>query len=339
MTLHPVCIPAGLSGARLDKALSALLPGFSRSRIQQLLAQGCVTRDGSVIADASQKVKPEEEYRLAEPPPVASHIAPVAMNLRILFEDAHMLIIDKPPGMTVHPAPGHRDDTLVNALLAHCGASLSGIGGVTRPGIVHRIDKDTSGLLAVAKHDEAHKALAAQLANRSLKRVYQCVVWGAPSPPSGRISGNIGRSPKNRQKMAVLASGGKEAVTHYRTLETFAVASSGFRVPGKQSPATRNSQLATAALVECRLETGRTHQIRVHMKHSGHALVGDPVYGASPRGAQTADFAKQFPRQALHAAQLALLHPITLKPMEFLSPLPEDMQTLILQLRALKNRP
>lgn len=279
------------------------MPGFSRNRLQQLILQGQVTAEGATITDASAKVKPGETYIITIPPLISLDLLPSAIELSVVFEDADLLVIDKPAGMTVHPGPGHTDDTLVNALLAHCGASLSGIGGVMRPGIVHRIDKDTSGLLVVAKHDGAHKHLSAQLAARTLKRQYLAVVKGIPRPGSGRIDAPIARAPTNRKKMAVVGSG-KAAVTHYKIEEAF----------------------KDAALVHCILETGRTHQIRVHLSHIGHPLVGDQAYG---RKGKIFDF----PRQALHATQLNLLHPITEKEMEFLSPLPQDMQQLLAELR------
>jgi len=287
------------AGGRLDKCLAARLPDLSRNRVQQLIAQGHVTEGGATITDAARKVKLTEIYKIIIPPPAPLDLKPSMTPLCIVFEDAHLLVIDKPPGMTVHPGPGHYYDTLVNALLAHCAGSLSGIGGVMRPGIVHRIDKDTSGLLVVAKNDAAHKHLAAQLAGRTLKRQYLALVKGVPKPPAGRVEAPIGRSPANRQKMAVTAKG-KPAVTHYQTVEKF----------------------KDAALLRCQLETGRTHQIRVHMSHIGHPLVGDPVYG---RKGKLFDFK----RQALHAAQLVLIHPATNEAMEFTSVLPQDMEQLI----------
>ena len=217
-TIHTVTVAAEDEGMRLDKFLAAQLPELSRSRLQQLIDQACVTcRDQhsqKPIDDASRKVKPGQEYRIVIPETVASHILPQEIDLTIVYEDKDLLVINKPAGMTVHPGAGNPDMTLVNALLAHCGDTLSGIGGVARPGIVHRIDKNTSGLLAVAKHDAAHLALSAQLVDRSLKRTYAAVVWGAPEPKAGKITGNIGRSISNRQKMAVVKKGGKPAITH-----------------------------------------------------------------------------------------------------------------------------
>jgi 23S rRNA pseudouridine1911/1915/1917 synthase len=297
-------ITASETGQRLDKCLTARLPEFSRSRIQQLLVQACVTAGGITITDANLKVKPGDIFVVDIPPAVPMTVSASDIPLTIVFEDKHLLVIDKPAGMTVHPAPGHHDDTLVNALLAHCGDSLSGIGGVMRPGIVHRIDKDTSGLLVVAKHDSAHRHLAAQLAERTLKRQYIAIVRGMPKPLSGTIDAAIARSPANRQKMTVVKSGGRPSVTHYKTEEIF----------------------ENAALVRCKLETGRTHQIRVHLTHIGYPIIGDPVYGG--RGKVIA-----FPRQALHAANLTLIHPETGEEMEFSSPIPQDMQELLIKLR------
>lgn len=236
----------------------------------------------------------------------------------MVFEDAHLIVIDKPAGMVVHPAAGNADGTLVNALLNHCGPSLSGIGGVRRPGIVHRIDKDTSGLLVAAKTDAAHQGLMALFARHDIERVYTAVVWGHPSPRKGTITGNIGRSTANRQKMAVVSSGGKEAITHYCVIEPLA---------------------ANTSLVQCQLETGRTHQIRVHMATQGHPLVGDPVYGRSRavgrRGLSDvqSNILKNFKRQALHAGTLGFVHPVTGKALHFESPLPEDMNRLVAALR------
>lgn len=311
------------AGQRLDKFLAGKLPGFSRSRVQGLLEQALVTCNGETVTSASCKIKTGNKYQVIIPEAAPSHIEPQAMELDIVYEDAHLLVINKPAGLTVHPAPGNRDRTLVNALLAHCGDSLSGIGGVARPGIVHRIDKDTSGLLVVAKNDAAHNFLSAQLAGHTLGRTYTAIVWGVPRPAQGTITGNIGRSPINRQKMAVVKNGGKAAITHYTTLQTL------------------SSKLA--AFVECRLETGRTHQIRVHFLHIGCPLVGDPTYGqaTSRRLGQniykhipenTRSALQDFKRQALHASELRLIHPQTKKEMSFSCPLPADMLELLEQL-------
>ena len=317
------------SGTRLDKFLSARLPELSRSRLQALIAQGCVTCKGERVEDTSAKVKALQEFILEIPDTVPTHMIAQDIALDIIYEDEHLLIINKQAGLTVHPAPGHHDGTLVNALLAHCGETLSGIGGVARPGIVHRIDKDTSGLLVVAKHDSAHTHLSEQLSIRTLKRTYNAILWGEPKTVSGTITGNIGRSTTNRQKMAVVKSGGKEAITHYKTLETFA-------------PTNLKTPLAT--LVECNLETGRTHQIRVHFTHINNPLIGDPAYGqpTSQRLNHGAyknldkprrDALLSFKRQALHARALGLIHPATGKPMKFECPLPDDMLALLAALR------
>lgn len=327
-TIHKVEIHEDMAGQRLDKCISLLIPALSRSRVQSLIAAGALTCKGEQCKDAAAKVRSGMLLELRVPEAQPSHLQPQAMALDIMYEDEHLLVLNKPAGLTVHPAPGHPDHTLVNALLAHCGDSLSGIGGVSRPGIVHRIDKDTSGLMVVAKHDTAHAHLSAQLSTRTLGRIYQAVVWGQPPSTHGRIEGNIGRSSANRQKMAVVRSGGKEAITHYRTLESFTC---------------EGRSLPLASLVECKLDTGRTHQIRVHMAHAGNALLGDPLYGQSTRARlhnlHTLDDAlKQslmcFERQALHAAQLSLIHPHTAKSMRFECPLPEDMQCLLKALRA-----
>lgn len=317
------------SGTRLDRFLTLQLPDMSRSRLQDLIAQGCVTCNGELVENSSAKVKCGQIFTLTIPETVASHIVAQDIALDVVYEDDHLLVINKPAGLTVHPAPGHPDMTLVNALLAHCGDSLSGIGGVARPGIVHRIDKETSGLLVVAKHDTAHIALSAQLADRSLSRTYTAMVWGEPKLREGTITGNIGRSSANRQKMAVVKSGGKAAVTHYKTIETF-------------TPAGMKSALAS--LIECKLETGRTHQIRVHFAFIGNALLGDPVYGQTTSSrlqsnqyksipASLRDALLHFKRQALHARALGLIHPDTQKAMQFACELPDDLKTLIAALR------
>ncbi len=301
-------IPSDLAAQRLDKALAALVvePPLSRARIQALLAQGHVRLGDGVVSDSSRKVKVGEVYTLTLPPPEKAEMEAQPLALDILYEDQDVIVINKQAGLVVHPAPGHRDQTLVNALLAHCGNTLSGIGGVARPGIVHRLDKDTSGLMVVAKNDAAHQALAAQFADRSLSRIYHALVWGVPTPPSGSLDGSIGRSPKDRKKMAVTAKG-RVALTHYRMMESFGAVS----------------------LIECKLATGRTHQIRVHLAHLGHPLVGDPTYGKGKSGKGV----PSFPRQALHAKSLRFIHPRTGQARVFDSPLPEDMQGLIKKLK------
>lgn len=251
MTQNHFLVPIDdmFAGLRIDKSLSLALPELSRSRIQSLIENGHVRCAGKTVTDGARKVKPGESYEIEIPEAVPSYLAPQKIDLDIVYEDDDLLVINKQAGLTVHPGAGNPDKTLVNALLAHCGETLSGIGGVARPGIVHRIDKDTSGLLVVAKNDATHVHLSEQLATRSLKRTYHAIVWGAPKLKAGTVTGNIGRSPANRQKMAVVKSGGKEAVTHYKVVASL------------QSP--------VASVVECNLETGRTHQIRVHMLHIG----------------------------------------------------------------------
>ncbi|MBO4644488.1 MAG: RluA family pseudouridine synthase [Alphaproteobacteria bacterium] len=296
---------------RLDKWL-AQVTELSRSRISALIEQGQVFLNKEALRDQDRKTAPNEVYRIILPPPIEA--VPVAQEipLEIIYEDNDLLVLNKPAGMVVHPAAGNHEGTLVNALLAHCRQSLSGIGGVIRPGIVHRLDKETSGLMVVAKNDEAHQGLSEQFAVHSLERSYLALVWGMLSPSSGVIETQIGRSSVNRKKMAVVASGGKRAETHYQMVETYAA--------GKIS------------LVKCTLKTGRTHQVRVHMTALGHSLIGDKMYGKAPKGAQQSDLlteAAKFPRQALHSYKMSFVHPITHKTMNFEIPLPPDMRRLI----------
>ncbi len=297
-------------GGRLDKAL-AEASGLSRERVKALLAEGCVKLGGSPAASPSASVAAGAEFTIAVPAPAAPAAAPQNIALDIVFEDADLIVVDKPAGMVVHPAAGNPDGTLVNALLHHCGdGGLSGIGGVARPGIVHRIDKDTSGLLVIAKSARAHEGLAAQFADHSITRTYRAICGGHPIPPSGRIATLIGRSDRNRKKMAVLEEGtrrGKHAITHYSTVK----------------------RLAHCALIECRLETGRTHQVRVHLASIGHALIGDPVYGRTPAPLRALLKETGFARQALHAATLGFIHPASGERVEFHAPTPADMQELI----------
>ncbi len=281
------------------------------------MAEGHVTLMAGVEKierDASRKAKAGDSYRVLLPPPEAASPEAQVIHLDIVFEDKDLLVINKPAGMVVHPAPGNRDKTLVNALLGYCGASLSGIGGVARPGIVHRLDKDTSGLIVVAKNDLAHQGLTAQFADRSLSRTYQAVVWGEPVPLAGVIDAPIGRHSRDRVRMAV-TSRGKHAVTHYNVIDVLAE--------------------GVASFVECRLETGRTHQIRVHLAHIKNPVAGDPAYG--PRRPKTvkpaAELLRQFPRQALHAMELKFEHPRNGKPMMFKVEMPKDMAGLIKKLR------
>ncbi len=294
---------------RLDKAL-AEATGLSRARIQTLIADGHVTLDGKPETSAKAKVAPGAAFRIAVPAAVEAEARPQDIPLTIAYEDDHLIVIDKQAGMVVHPAAGNPDGTLVNALLHHCKGELSGIGGVARPGIVHRIDKDTSGLLVVAKTDKAHEGLARQFKDHSIERRYLAICGGHPIPPEGTIATRIGRSDANRKKMAVLdknSSRGKHAVTHYKTVK----------------------RLEHCALIECRLETGRTHQVRVHCASIGHALLGDPLYGRTPAPLRKLLKEKNFSRQALHAAQLGFEHPISHKWIEFSSEIPADMRELI----------
>jgi 23S rRNA pseudouridine1911/1915/1917 synthase len=297
------------SAGRLDKAL-AEASGLSRERIKALLADGAITVAGRRVASGSAKVAAGEAFSIALPPATPLDTVAQDIPLSVVFEDEHLIVIDKPAGLVVHPAAGNLDGTLVNALLHHCAGQLSGINGTLRPGIVHRIDKDTSGLLVVAKSDAAHEGLARQFADHSIERTYLAVCGGRPNPPDGRIEARIGRSDANRKKMAVLPAAsnrGKHAVTHYRTIRT----------------------LEHAALIECRLETGRTHQVRVHLASIGHPLLGDPVYGRTPAPLRGLLSELGFRRQALHAASLGFVHPVSGERLVFASDLPADMAELI----------
>ena len=296
----------GAAGWRLDRALAAAVPALSRERIKALISSGAVEGPTGLVRDPSAKAA-AGGYRLTIPEPKPAHNVAQEIPLAIVHEDEHLLVVDKPAGMVVHPAAGNFDGTLVNALLHHCAGRLSGIGGVARPGIVHRIDKDTSGLLVVAKTDLAHEGLARQFARHSIHRAYLAVVAGLPSPPSGTVDAPLARSAANRKKMAIVEGGrGKRAVTHYRTLQP----------------------LREAALVECRLETGRTHQVRVHMASIGHPLLGDPVYGRTRPAHRELLKSLGFHRQALHAAELGFEHPVSKQNLSFKSALPSDIQEL-----------
>ena len=303
-----ITLPATAAGLRLDKALAEAVPLYSRERLKNLVQGGRLSGPAGVIWDPATKMKGGEALTLDVPEARPSDTVAQDIPLTIVHEDDHLLVVDKPAGLVVHPAAGNYDGTMVNALLHHCAGRLSGIGGVARPGIVHRIDKDTSGLLVVAKTDKAHEGLAAQFARHDVDRRYTAVVGGVPVPPAGRIEGALARSTTNRQKMSIVKDGrGKHAITHFRTVAAF----------------------DGAAQVECRLETGRTHQIRVHMASIGHALLGDAVYGRTP--GKLAPLLKDlaFERQALHAATLGFVHPVTQEKLCFESPLPADMVALI----------
>lgn len=301
-------------GQRLDRALAILAPDVSRARWQAMIANHQISIHDQIVTDAAQKVRQGQQITAVILPPAPAEPSPVAMDLHVVYEDDDLLVIDKPAGMVVHPGAGHQDETLVHGLLAHCGDSLSGIGGVARPGIVHRLDKDTSGLIVIAKHDAAHKALSAQFADRSLSRIYLALVWGRPMPPAGRIDTLIGRDTQNRQKMSVVNHNGKQAITEYRVVQS--------------SPHLVGDKIPVASLMECRLQTGRTHQIRVHMAHIGHPIFGDPAYGQITRRSPYAKIGAvpvQMNRQALHATCLYFVHPSRDEEMMFSSPLPDDM--------------
>lgn len=307
------------AGQRLDRLIAARLPELTRSRAKALIEAGRVSLGGATISEPSYRVKPGQTFAIIVPEPEPAF--PLAQNipLDIVYEDADVIVVNKPAGLVVHPAEGNPDGTLVNALLAHCGPSLSGIGGVRRPGIVHRLDKDTTGLMVAAKNDAAHQALAAALEARRIERVYQALVWGVPSPREGEIAGNIGRHPVDRKRMAVVTRGGRAALTRYRVLRPVG---------------------PVASLVECRLATGRTHQIRVHLASIGHPVVGDPLYGRATaarlrRLAPAARAAVEgFGRQALHAQRLAFVHPRTGEALSWSVPLPTDMAELIRSMSA-----
>lgn len=317
------------AGARLDQFLAARLFDLSRSRLKQLIEAGNVTRRGEKIGDPNTRVKPGDVYRIRMPPPVPAKPEAQDIPLVIVHEDDDLIVIDKPAGLVVHPAAGNPDGTLVNALIAHCGSSLGGLGGEMRPGIVHRLDKDTSGLLVAAKNDRAMHSLARQFEHHTIERAYHAVVWGAPRVSEGTVEGEIGRNPFDRKRMAVLRGGGKRARTHYKVVKRFG-----------------DPERPFASLLECRLETGRTHQIRVHLSHLGHPLIGDRTYGRArhvPRAkspAQESAFTavREFPRQALHAWLLGFKHPTTQKNLRFESPRPADLAELVASLSALQAR-
>jgi 23S rRNA pseudouridine1911/1915/1917 synthase len=309
------------NAVRLDLFLSQRLPELSRTSVQSLIKQGQVRLRAATIGDAKYRVKPGDCFELNVPPPVSAEPEGEIIPLNILYEDDALIVIDKPAGLVVHPGAGHSSGTLVNALIAHCGESLSGIGGVARPGIVHRLDKDTSGILVVAKTDQAHRALAAEFADHgregALERTYLALVWGSPSLPHGTIDAAVGRHPTSRTKMAVLPNKGRHAVTHYRVLETF----------GGHPP--------VASLLECTLETGRTHQVRVHLAHIGTPVIGDPLYAPGFKSKlrnlpePLCTKLMQLDRQALHAAHLTFTHPKTGTLLEFNSPLTEELAEIL----------
>lgn len=316
------------AGDRVDAWLAKLWPDLSRSRVQGLIGAGKLTADGAPVTHAKDKPRAGATYQLALPPPEPAAPLPEDIPLNVVFEDEHLIVVDKAMGMAMHPAPGSMRGTMVNALLHHCGASLSGIGGVARPGIVHRIDKDTTGLVVVAKHDAAHTGLAKLFAKHDLERVYYAITRGAPKDRAARIENKLVRSSEDRRKYVVARNpeteAGKLAITDYWTVESY----------GQQSGASVGR--AAAALLECRLHTGRTHQIRAHLTHLGCPLIGDPLYGKQrafkaegPHADEAAAAVAAFPRQALHAAVLGFKHPITGAELRFESELPADMAALI----------
>ncbi|OYW23643.1 RluA family pseudouridine synthase [Sphingomonas sp. 32-62-10] len=293
-------------GLRLDRALADAAPSLSRERLKALITSGNVVDErGEASRDPSRKAIGGQLFNVTLPAPIPLGNEAQDIALHVVFEDDHLIVIDKPAGLVVHPAAGNLDGTLVNALLHHCAGQLSGIGGVARPGIVHRIDKDTSGLMVAAKSDAAHTGLAAQFAAHSIDRRYKAIVTGRPQPSEGTIDKPLARSPSNRKKIAIV-QGGKHAITHYRMIRA----------------------LKGAALIECRLETGRTHQVRVHMASIGHALLGDPVYGGTKQQHRALLEALGFRRQALHAARLGFIHPVNSNALSFDSEMPSDMQEL-----------
>lgn len=326
------------AGERLDRFLANQFGSLSRSRLKSLIKAGAVSKlradEKTIVTDPNRSVVVGDVFVLELPEPVPASPEPENIPLHVLFEDEDLILINKPAGMAVHPAPGSWTGTLVNALLFHCEGGLPGIGGVERPGIVHRIDKDTTGVIVVAKTERAHQALSVRFANHDIDRSYVALTRGAPRPREGTITGAIGRSKSDRKKMAVVEAGeGKDAVTHYRVLETF-----GRLSKTDPSPA--------AALIKCKLETGRTHQIRVHMADSGHSLVGDPVYGrhrgikAFGNGAAfdaATDVARRLTRQALHALSLAFPHPVSGEDVSVTAPLPADFDSVLNALRQLPS--
>jgi 23S rRNA pseudouridine1911/1915/1917 synthase len=301
-------------GQRLDRFLADAIGTLSRSRVKSLIEQGLARRDGQPLREPAEPVRAGATYQLDLPPPAPATPQPQAIPFAILYEDADLIVLDKPAGLVVHPAPGNEDGTLVNALLAHCGEQLTGIGGERRPGIVHRLDKDTSGIMVAAKTQQACAALTAAFAARDLDRAYLALVWGLPNPLAGDIEGAIGRDKRDRKRMAVVARNGRPALTHYRTQRAWQTA---------------------VALLECRLATGRTHQIRVHLATNGHPVVGDPVYLRRVPAVARAlpgpirQLLLDFPRQALHAARLGFTHPRTGQALSFATEPPPDMRGLI----------
>ena len=320
---HVVTVDESASGERLDRALAAALPTLTRSRVKALIESRRVAlADGRTIEEPSRKVKTGEQFVVDIPEPEPAEPKAQAIDIDILYEDSDLLVLDKPAGLVVHPAPGNPDNTLVNALLAHCGDSLSGIGGVRRPGIVHRLDKDTSGVMVVAKNDESHRALARMFASHDLTRIYRALVWAGPKAQKGTIDAAIGRHPVDRKRMTVRRSGGRAARSEYWVEQRFG------------PPLT-----PVASLLGVRLHTGRTHQVRVHLAHLGCPIVGDPVYGRKSRNASQPASLRTFGRQALHAAILEFRHPRTGREMHFATELPQDFRKLVAELNTVKYNP
>jgi len=311
--IFELMVSGDAAGLRLDRWLTDNVPDMSRSRVQALISEGQLSGPLGIVEDASRKIHAGETYTLSVPPPIPAEPSPEDIPLNVLYEDEYLIVIDKPPGLVVHPASGHATGTLVHALLHHCKGSLSGIGGVTRPGIVHRLDKDTSGVMVCAKSDVAHRGLVEQFQVHSIDRAYMAVVWGMPTPPQGRIKTRIGRDPHNRKRMAVVTSGGKEAITDYKVLRPVG---------------------SVGALVDCHLFTGRTHQIRVHMLSIGNSLIGDPIYLPRSRSKRMREpdiheKVSAYKYQALQAYRLGFVHPISGQEMKFEINLSKDIETLI----------
>ncbi|MDV3457025.1 RluA family pseudouridine synthase [Sphingomonas sp. HF-S4] len=314
-------IAEAADGWRLDRALADALPTLSRERVKALISSGAVTGPAGLIRDPAKKAPGGALFQIAVPVPAPAHNEAQDIALNVVFEDEHLIVIDKQAGLVVHPAAGNLDGTLVNALLHHCDGSLSGIGGVARPGIVHRIDKDTSGLMVAAKTDRAHVGLARQFKDHSIDRRYKAIVNGHLRTLQGSVDAPLARSPANRKKMAIQPHG-KRAVTHWRQL------GGASQADGKNRDSSQVRQLLDASFVECRLETGRTHQVRVHMASIGHPLVGDPVYGSARKAHREILETLDFRRQALHAAHLGFIHPVKSHALAFDSEMPADMQEL-----------
>jgi 23S rRNA pseudouridine1911/1915/1917 synthase len=313
---HILSVGESDKGLRLDKFIATKVPDISRTRIKTIIENGNVLLSGQNITDSAYRVKSGDEIEMEVPEAVDSDMrANEEIKLNIVYEDDEFLVIDKQAGLTVHPGAGNHDETMANALMAYCGDTLSGVGGVARPGIVHRLDKDTSGLILVAKTDRAHTSLSEQIAERTAQRSYLAVVWGVPKPHVGTFESNIARNPKNRLKMSIVEEGGRVAITHYTVKKIYGV--------------------GLASLVECRLQTGRTHQIRLHMSEAGHPLIGDPLYGRrNSNNLKTLpealrQYLQHFKRQALHSYKLGVEHPVTDDYIELKSELPEDISQLI----------